>query len=380
MTTQRAIIPLRGTAGAVGGAVAPALIQIAHLDNGFARQVRDALRHLYDPIYLQTHPLTRFVRQDADTAAGPAGKASPPTDGAALRRCLLDALAAPQPPGESPGDMKTGLEAEPLRGAEAGRSAWRRYRLLVLRYEEGHDIAAVCGQLGISRREYEREHRQGLDAVVSLLGARWAAVDQAAVLPAAAAVARAGLAGDTGREAPAESPEPIPLRWGHPVAAASSDPAPGQLPRPLTSLVGRSAEVAAVTRLLQTARLVTLTGPAGVGKTRLALEVASRLASCELRVASWGVGNAEPGTRNSQLRRSRRWGSPTARSSCPWPPWPSLAWCRLPLPARSASGRRQRRRSSRAWATSCATSACCWCWTTSSTCRTPRPWCSTCWR
>ncbi|MGW2641304.1 ATP-binding protein [Streptomyces sp. NPDC001348] len=45
-------------------------------------------------------------------------------------------------------------------------------------------------------------------------------------------------------------------------------------PAPLTSFVGRSAEVAEVGELLRTARLVTLTGPGGVGKTRLSAEVA----------------------------------------------------------------------------------------------------------
>jgi predicted ATPase len=43
-----------------------------------------------------------------------------------------------------------------------------------------------------------------------------------------------------------------------------------------TSLVGRSAEVTAVGGLLASARLVTLTGVPGVGKTRLALQVAQR--------------------------------------------------------------------------------------------------------
>ncbi len=42
----------------------------------------------------------------------------------------------------------------------------------------------------------------------------------------------------------------------------------------LTTLVGRRAEIACVRRLLSTARLVTLTGIGGVGKTRLALRVA----------------------------------------------------------------------------------------------------------
>ncbi|MCG8918940.1 LuxR C-terminal-related transcriptional regulator [Actinokineospora sp. PR83] len=45
-------------------------------------------------------------------------------------------------------------------------------------------------------------------------------------------------------------------------------------PVELTSFLGRAAETAAVRRLLDDARLVTLTGPGGVGKTRLALAVA----------------------------------------------------------------------------------------------------------
>ncbi|MBL7524138.1 transcriptional regulator, partial [Frankia sp. CNm7] len=44
--------------------------------------------------------------------------------------------------------------------------------------------------------------------------------------------------------------------------------------RPATRLVGREAQVAALHRLLAAERLVTLVGPGGVGKTRVALEVA----------------------------------------------------------------------------------------------------------
>src|SRR5579863_4614599 len=49
------------------------------------------------------------------------------------------------------------------------------------------------------------------------------------------------------------------------------------LPIPLTSFVGRVSELSEVRGLLSRARLVTLTGAGGVGKTRLALEVAARV-------------------------------------------------------------------------------------------------------
>lgn len=47
------------------------------------------------------------------------------------------------------------------------------------------------------------------------------------------------------------------------------------LPAPLTSLVGRENETSELTALVHSHRLVTLMGPGGVGKTRLALRVAS---------------------------------------------------------------------------------------------------------
>jgi predicted ATPase len=53
------------------------------------------------------------------------------------------------------------------------------------------------------------------------------------------------------------------------------DARPNNLPRQLTSFIGREKEMAEVKRLLSAAYLVTLTGSGGAGKTRLALQVAA---------------------------------------------------------------------------------------------------------
>jgi len=52
----------------------------------------------------------------------------------------------------------------------------------------------------------------------------------------------------------------------------------GQLPVETTSFVGREAELTRLSALLSRARLVTVTGQGGVGKTRLALRAAAKAA------------------------------------------------------------------------------------------------------
>jgi hypothetical protein len=53
--------------------------------------------------------------------------------------------------------------------------------------------------------------------------------------------------------------------------ACASEPLPdNNLPLELSSFIGREREMAEVKRLLKNARLLTLTGPGGCGKTRLA--------------------------------------------------------------------------------------------------------------
>jgi predicted ATPase/DNA-binding SARP family transcriptional activator len=72
------------------------------------------------------------------------------------------------------------------------------------------------------------------------------------------------------RSAPAGEAEPGQPRDG-------TGPHAAKVRRPPTSFIGRDEDVAGVLKRLRAERLVTLTGPGGVGKTRLATEVAARV-------------------------------------------------------------------------------------------------------
>ena len=52
----------------------------------------------------------------------------------------------------------------------------------------------------------------------------------------------------------------------------------GNLPLPVSSFIGRARELEQTAAALAEARVVTLTGPGGVGKTRLALQAAAQAA------------------------------------------------------------------------------------------------------
>jgi predicted ATPase/DNA-binding SARP family transcriptional activator len=91
-------------------------------------------------------------------------------------------------------------------------------------------------------------------------------VPQAVPVPADSPLADAG-------EPP---PDPAPSEPAPP-GRLGSHPAAPVVRRPPTSFVGRDDEVSEVLKRLAVERLVTLTGPGGVGKTRLVAEAAARL-------------------------------------------------------------------------------------------------------
>src|SRR6185437_9702046 len=78
----------------------------------------------------------------------------------------------------------------------------------------------------------------------------------------------------------AAAPAPGSLAPGPPAPSPdeAGGPPAGKVRRPPNSFIGRDDDVAGVLKRLRAERLVTLTGPGGVGKTRLATEVAARVA------------------------------------------------------------------------------------------------------
>ncbi|RPI86011.1 MAG: hypothetical protein EHM41_09600, partial [Chloroflexi bacterium] len=76
------------------------------------------------------------------------------------------------------------------------------------------------------------------------------------------------------------------------------------LPKPLTSFIGREKEIQEVKNLVSKGRLVTITGPGGVGKTRLAGQVGSEMIP-QYRDGVWWIELASLFTISPPQKRSR---------------------------------------------------------------------------
>lgn len=109
----------------------------------FAEHVREALAHLYDHRYLQAHPLAELLE------AGSGAEAT----GRTLHRVLVEAIHRMRPPAD----------------LCPNSASWRKYRYLQLRYIQARSAADVAQELGISERQAQRDQRQAMDELASLL-------------------------------------------------------------------------------------------------------------------------------------------------------------------------------------------------------------------
>jgi CheY-like chemotaxis protein len=131
--------PIRGHAGAVD-------------PETFADLTADALAHMYDLPYLQTHPLGTLLGARARQR---------PTEprGAALHALLLEAIQSLRPTDRAVGSPH----------------GWRTYRYLFLRYVQALSPRDVARGLAISDRQARRVYREAIDALASLLWDRYIA-------------------------------------------------------------------------------------------------------------------------------------------------------------------------------------------------------------
>jgi predicted ATPase/DNA-binding SARP family transcriptional activator len=144
-----------------------------------------------------------------------------------------------------------------------------------------------CGQRGEALAAYARTRQVlaeelGLDPGPALreLHARVLADDPA--LSGAAASASSA------------TQSPVAAQSAEPTAFRSVTSTRGAMPTPLASFVGRETELAELAKLIGRYRLVTITGPGGAGKTRLAIQVATLLTD-DHRDGTWFVDLAELG-------------------------------------------------------------------------------------
>lgn len=115
----------------------------------FISYITDAYKHLYDLVYLRTHPLADILIASSSLTGKKRTRL--------LHRILLDVIE----------------ELDPGPQAPAFSHEWRRHRLMVLRYVRGLNPQAVAGQLAIGLRHYYRVHDTAIEDVASLLWDRY---------------------------------------------------------------------------------------------------------------------------------------------------------------------------------------------------------------
>jgi CheY-like chemotaxis protein len=126
----------------------------------FNALVSELYQHLYDLVFLRTHPLADILVPDSETARKDRGWR--------LQDLLLEAIK----------------ELDPGPGAAPFSREWRRHRLMVRRYRNGLEPPVVMQELAISRRQYYRDHETAVEAIAGVLWERYLDNTRTAQAPA----------------------------------------------------------------------------------------------------------------------------------------------------------------------------------------------------
>jgi non-specific serine/threonine protein kinase len=207
------------------------------LDFGIAKLVESATTE--QPLSAEGHLIGTPLYMSPEQASGLPVDAR--TDVYALG-CILYELVTGRPPFVGPGVAKilidhTTREPKPPSRREAGVPAW---------------LDAV------TLNALEKDPADRFQSAAELASALAEGLQEMSEARASARATRVA------------APAPARSRLARPCA-------PNNLPTPATSFVGRERDIADVVAALAAAPLVTLTGPGGVGKTRLAIRAASEL-------------------------------------------------------------------------------------------------------
>ena len=181
------------------------------------------------------------------------------------------------------GDLLPELPYADWAGERRGTLRAAHHAVLVrLAEAQAHDGRTEAAQLGLERVLAEDPaHEAAVRASMRLLvkaGRRSAALERYEILR------------DALLEAYGTDPDEQSRQLFRELLTGQGPPLPlgGRLPAQPTSFVGRTRELADIVGLVGRHRLVTLTGPGGCGKTRLAVEVA-RTVECDYEQGAWFV-------------------------------------------------------------------------------------------
>ncbi len=160
----------------------------------------------------------------------------------------------------------------------------KRFRLAAGLSQEALAEQAAISPSAVSALERGVNRKPYLETVRLLADALALSFDQRAVLLAAARPELTGSLETAGTADAGEMATPSPVTENGDrgaIAAAADAPTRHNLPAAVSRFLGRTEDQVRLFELLEGARLVTLTGPGGVGKTRPALKVAEAiLPSC----------------------------------------------------------------------------------------------------